>query len=150
MYHYEECGLSNVWLQDGYSIENDEEYGELVSIHSVHQLHEAIGIYLITHKSLLNGEEIRFLRKEMNLSQKNLAGLLGVGETSIRAWEAERGKIGSPTDRLLRAFYKEHAQGDGELKDLIDRLNHQERILEPQKVSFSYGDNHSWHADQAL
>ena len=145
MYHYEECGLGNIWLRDGYSVEEDEEYGELVSIHSVNDLHNAIGLYLITNKPELNGDEIRFLRKEMNLSQKNLAGLLGVGETSVRTWESERGKIGSPTDRLLRAFYKEHVQGDGELKSLIERLNHQERTFVPTEISFVYGANHSWH-----
>ena len=46
------------------------------------------------------------LRKELNLSQKNLAGLLGVSETSIRHWEADRGLIGKPTELLLRALYK--------------------------------------------
>ena len=70
MYHYEECSLSHIWLCNGYTIEQDEEYGELVSIHSVHDLHNAIGLHLITNKLELNGEEIRFLRKEMNLSQK--------------------------------------------------------------------------------
>ncbi|ATU52156.1 helix-turn-helix domain-containing protein [Acinetobacter baumannii] len=145
MYHYEECGLSNIWLQNGFTIENDEEFGELVSIQSVHELHNAIGLYLITHKPELNGEEIRFLRKELNLSQKNLAGLLRVGESSIRHWEAGRSLIGKPTDLLLRALYQEHVQGDGELRQLIENLNHQERTLVPSEISFSYGNNHSWH-----
>ncbi|KAA8731011.1 helix-turn-helix domain-containing protein [Acinetobacter qingfengensis] len=145
MYHYEECGLSNVWLLDGYTIENDDDYGETVSIASVYDLHKTIGLFLITQSPELYGEQIRFLRKELNLSQKNLAGLLGVGETSVRSWEADRGRIGSPTDRLLRALYKEHVQGDGELRNMIEKLNHQERTLVPKSVSFKYGNNHSWH-----
>ncbi|EMO2348194.1 TPA: helix-turn-helix domain-containing protein [Acinetobacter baumannii] len=145
MYHYEECGLSNIWLRNGFTIENDEDYGELVSIESVHELHNAIGLFLITQKPDLNGEEIRFLRKELNLSQKNLAGLLGVSETSIRHWEADRGLIGKPTELLLRALYKEHVQADGKLRSMIESLNHQERTLVPSEISFSYGNNHSWH-----
>ncbi|MDS7931835.1 helix-turn-helix domain-containing protein [Acinetobacter sp. V102_4] len=145
MYHYEESGLSNIWLQNGFTIENDEDFGELVSIQSVYDLHNAIGLYLITHKPELNGEEIRFLRKELNLSQRNLAGLLGVGESSIRHWEAGRSLIGKPTDLLLRALYQEHVQGDGELRKLIENLNHQERTLVPSEISFSYGNNQSWH-----
>lgn len=145
MYHYEESGLSNVWLQNGYTIEDDEDYGELVSIHAVHELHNAIGLYLIMQKPDLTGEEIRFLRKELNLSQKNLAGVLGVGETSVRSWEADRGQIGKPAELLLRALYKEHAQGDGALRNMIEQLNHQERTLVPNEISFSYGANHSWH-----
>lgn len=79
MYHYKECGLSNIWLHDGYAISECEEFGELVSISSVNELHKIIGLYLISEVPSLAGEQIRFLRKELNLSQKNLAGLLGGG-----------------------------------------------------------------------
>lgn len=144
MYHYEECGLSNIWLQNGFTIEEDDEYGELVSISSVHELHDTIGLFLITQKPELNGEEIRFLRKELNLSQKNLAGLLGVGETSVRNWESDRGLIGRPTELLLRALYKEQVQGNGKLRKMIEDLNHQERTLVNEEIRFSYGTNHSW------
>ena len=40
-YHYTESGLSNVWLENGYTIEQDPNYGELVSIANVRGLHEA-------------------------------------------------------------------------------------------------------------
>ena len=150
MYHYKECGLSNVWLIDGFKIEVDEEYGEMVSISSVHDLHKTIGLYLINEKPELNGSDIRFLRKELNLSQKNLAGLLGVNESSIRGWESDRGKIGTPADRFVRALYKEHVHGGGELKDMIEKLNHQERVHENGNVSFSLRDNGSWrHSEYA-
>lgn len=145
MYHYKECGLSNIWLHDGYTISECEEFGELVSISSVNELHKIIGLYLISEVPGLTGEQIRFLRKELNLSQKNLAGLLGVDESSVRNWESDRGRIGSPTDRLLRAFYKEHVHGDGELKNMIEKLNQQERAFTPSEASFTYGETHSWH-----
>ncbi|EMI5432793.1 helix-turn-helix domain-containing protein, partial [Acinetobacter baumannii] len=44
-----------------------------------------------------------------------------------------------------RALYKEHVQGDGKLRSMIESLNHQERTLVPSEISFSYGNNHSWH-----
>lgn len=144
MYRYEECGLSNVWLHDGYKIEEDELYGELVSISSVSDLHKAIGLYLINEKPELNGEEIRFLRKELNLSQKNLAGLIGVNESSVRNWETDRGDMSKPADRFLRALYKEHVHGGGELKAMVEKLNHQERNHASKSVSFSYNYNKSW------
>lgn len=143
MYHYEECGLSNVWLHDGFTIEEDELYGELVSISSIESLHNAIGLYLINEKPELTGEEFRFLRKELNLSQKNLAGLIGVNESTLRGWEAGN-KIGTPADRFLRALYKEHAHGGGELKEMIEKLNHQERTLASDNVSFTLRNNGSW------
>ncbi|MEB3754894.1 helix-turn-helix domain-containing protein [Acinetobacter sp. MD2(2019)] len=144
MYHYEECGLSNVWLIDGFEIEHDEAYGELVSIASVNELHKTIGLYLINEKPELNGEEIRFLRKELNLSQKNLAGILQVDESTVRNWESDRGKITKSAELLLRALYKEQAHGGGALMEMIEKLNHQERTLESDSMSFSYHRNRSW------
>lgn len=150
MYHYKECGLSNVWLIDGFKIQVDEEYGEMVSISSVHDLHKTIGLYLINEKPELNGEDIRFLRKELNLSQKNLAGLLGVNESSIRGWETGRGKIGTPAERFLRALYKEQVHGGGELKKMIEKLNQQESVHVDDSVSFSLRNNDSWkHSEYA-
>lgn len=144
MYHYEECGLSNVWLLDGYEIEVDEAYGDLVSISSVHELHKAIGLYLINEKPELNGEEIRFLRKELNLSQKNLAGILSVNESTVRNWESDRVAIGKPAELVLRALYKEQAHGGGALIEMIEKLNHQERTYESDNMSFLYDSNRSW------
>lgn len=144
MYHYEECGLSNVWLLDGYEVEVDEEYGELVSISSVHELHKTIGLYLINEKPELSGEEIRFLRKELNLSQKNLAGILKVDESTVRNWESGRVSITKPAELVLRALYKEQAHGGGALIEMIEKLNHQERTYESDNMSFSYDRNRSW------
>ena len=144
MYHYEECGLSDVWLIDGFKIVDDEEYGELVSIASVNELHKTIGLYLINEKPELNGEEIRFLRKELNLSQKNLAGILSVNESTVRNWESDRVEIGKPAELVLRALYKEQAHWGGALIDMIEKLNHQERTHETDNMSFSYSRNRSW------
>lgn len=144
MYHYKECGLTNVWLVDGFNIEVDEDYGEMVSISSVNDLHKTIGLYLINEKTELTGEEIRFLRKELNLSQKNLAGILSVDESTVRNWESERIAIGKPAELVLRALYKEHAHGGGALIEMIEKLNHQERIHESGEMNFSYSRNRSW------
>ena len=144
MYHYKECGLSDVWLIDGFKIVDDEEYGELVSISSVHDLHKTIGLYLINEKPELNGEEIRFLRKELNLSQKNLAGILRVNESTVRNWESDRVEIGKPAELVLRALYKEQTHGGGALIEMIEKLNHQERTIETNNMNFSYSLNHSW------
>lgn len=69
-------------------------------------------------------------------------------EYRVRNWKSSHARITSPTDRLLRALYKEHIHGDGELKAMIDKLNHQERILNTQGVSFSYTPSSSWHRDE--
>src|SRR3546814_6244956 len=67
MYHYTESGLRNVWLANGYKIRNVGGE-EAVAIHDVDELHRTIGRNL-ARKSRLTGAELRFLRKEMGLSQ---------------------------------------------------------------------------------
>jgi transcriptional regulator with XRE-family HTH domain len=88
-------------------------------------LHKAIGLWLVGQPVPLNGAELRFLRVEMELTQRDLAGILGAKEQTLRIWEKGRGKaIPGPVDRLLRAIYSEFATGDGSVRRLVDRLAH--------------------------
>ena len=78
-YRYHECGLSNIYLVNGFNV-IETPLGKAVSVHNVDGLHRAIGMFLITNCRNLSGDEIRFLRNEMLMSQKILSALLGVSE----------------------------------------------------------------------
>ena len=93
-YHYTECGLDNVWLLNGYMIEQHPNYGELFAIDHVDDLHRFIGRSLIALPRLLNGAEFRFLRRELDLSQKTLADLIGSNEQSVAKWEKSTRQTG--------------------------------------------------------
>lgn len=121
MHHYTSCGLRNIWLQNGYTT-HETSYGEGIAIHNVMGLHKAIGLNLVQNKPQLSGAEIRFLRKELDMPQSQLAALLGVSENSVRGWEKHRGKITKPTERLLRTIYQEYATGNSSVIGLIERL----------------------------
>lgn len=121
MFHYTSCGLRNVWLKNGFE-EKKTAYGKAIAIHNVEGLHRAIGLHLVTNKPRLSGAEIRFLRKELDLSQGALANMLGVGETTMRGWEKNRPKITKPAERLLRMMYREHVDGDGTIRKLVERI----------------------------
>lgn len=119
MYHYTESGLRNVWLANGYKTRNvgGEEF---VAIHDVEELHDAIGRCL-ARKPSLTGSEIRFLRKELGLSQNKLGNLLGVSEQTVSLWE-RRGRMPVACDRILRAFYLEYLDGNVKLQEMVERL----------------------------
>ncbi|MFA5892214.1 MAG: type II TA system antitoxin MqsA family protein [Actinomycetota bacterium] len=51
---------------------------------------------------LLSGSEIRRLRLSLGLTQADLEGLLGVGETTVGRWERGLYAQSKPADRLLR------------------------------------------------
>ena len=119
MYHYTESGLHNVWLANGYKVRTVG--GEdAVAIHDVDQLHRAIGRSL-AHKPYLTGTELRFLRKEMGLSQNRLAELLGSTEQTISLWERGR-RLPKAYDRLIRVIYLEKLDGNVRIREMIDRL----------------------------
>ena len=136
MYHYTESGLQNVWLKNGYVIRKTP-YGKSVSVHDVSGLHKAIGL-AIARKPNLTGAELRFLRKEMDMSQSALAKLIGSSEQNVSLWE-RRGRIPKTSDRLIRLLYAEHSDGKNvKIRELIERINAQDKGAH-EKLEFEKG-----------
>jgi len=121
MYHYTGCGLQNVWLRNGFTIRETSQ-GTAVSIHDLEGLHRTIGIHVAKNSPKLNKDEIRFLRKELEWPQVQLAEYLGVGETTVRNWERGDVEINPSAERLLRATYIHYFEGDGEVKRLVESI----------------------------
>lgn len=149
MYHYTESGLKNVYLRGGYTVlEMDEE--EAVSIHDVDGLHKVIGQDIINKSPALTGNEIRFLRKEMNLTQSSFAAILSVSEDSVRGWENDRTDIPGPADKLIRIFYSKHADGSDSLRQAIEdisRIDREEAANERnRRMNFEEGAEGLWRA----
>ena len=135
-YHYTECGLSNIFLLNGFkSIRTPR--GKAISISDVDGLHKAIGLWLVTSKKDLSGEEIRFLRHELLLSQNTLSKLLGVSEQAIRRWENGKVSMPKPSESLLRLLYREHIHNQGgkistmlkAIADLEETMNDHELLF---------------------
>ncbi len=119
-YRYTESGLTNVWLANGYTIRKTK-YGDGVSIHDMDGLHRALARAL-SNKPRLTGTEVRFLRKEMGLSQRGLGELLGVTDQAVSLWE-RKGQLPKTADRLLRLIYVEHDRGNAPIRTTIQRIN---------------------------
>lgn len=132
MYHYTESGLQNVWLKNGYVI-RETPYGKGVSIHDVAGLHKLIG-RTIARQPKLTGAQLRFLRKEMGMSQSALAALIGTSEQNISLWE-RRGHIPKTSDRLIKLLYMEYIGENQKIRELIDRINSQDRGVQ-EKFEF--------------
>jgi DNA-binding transcriptional regulator YiaG len=123
-YHYTESGLDHVWLENGYKIETHKNYGELVSINNARGLHEAIGRWLVAQPRTLTGAEFRFLRTELDMSQRTLAEILGAKEQSLAKWEKGRDRpvANKSAERLLRLAYINYLDGKPEFSSVIDRI----------------------------
>lgn len=143
LYHYSECGLNNVYLINGFkTIETFQ--GEATSIHDMDGLHNAIGIFLVLHQKDLSGDEIRFLRREMLMSQRTLSNLLGVSEQAIRRWENGKIKIPKPSESLLRLLYREHVNDqNGKIASVLKEISRLEEKL--SEIVFR-DTKHGWQA----
>jgi DNA-binding transcriptional regulator YiaG len=108
--HYTACGLDNVYLTSGYEV-RDVAGEQYISVRDVKELHETIAIYLVRQKKVLAGREVRFLRKQMELTQKELGGFLGVSDQSVARYEKDLTRLEGSSDSLLRLLVAGHVSG---------------------------------------
>ena len=131
--HYPECGLDDVYLLNGYE-RYETPYGSGVAVKGLDELRVAIALHLAARKKALNGKEIRFLRKEMDLTQSELARLFGVDAQTVARWEKGETTIAGPAELLLRVVFLEHACGEVKVHDLLQKLDETDAEMTDRKV----------------
>lgn len=136
-YHYTQCGLSNVFLSGGVTYK-DSPYGRTVHIANEAALLEEIGRLLIKKAHPLTGEELRYLRTELDLSQKRLGELLGKTAQSVASWE-KADTVPEHVNFLMRHIYSQAKGGRQSYVELVEELqqrdqsDYNELCLKPSK-----------------
>ena len=128
-YKYKESGLNNVFLQ------NIPVYKcscgiSFASIFRVSRLNELITQKLLEKPTLLNGEEIKFLRKSMYMSSKDFAKGLGVEKTTISKWENGSQQHREAYDRSIRFLFMINTKIKDEEKNRIIQVLQDKRLKE--------------------
>lgn len=133
MYHYTESGLPNVYLLNGFTVEtlDGEEY---TSIDDMNGLHKTIANAIIDSPKPLTHQEFRFLRIEMNVSQKTLGTRFGVTEQTIARYEKGESSIPRTTDAALRSLYMESQQKNNPVSYFLDLLADTEAKAAAQSI----------------
>lgn len=145
LYRYKGCGLDNIYLQNGYTVSKLQSGDEVISIEDIEGLHCAIALVIADSAAALDAKTFKFLRKELDMSQRQVAQMLDVEEQTVSLWERARHPLPQHADLLIRALIKEKASGNAELSKLIQRFNaldRQTRALEA-KVAFE-NDRGQW------
>ena len=135
MYHYTECGLSNIYLMNGVEKEtvDGEEY---TSIDDMGGLHITIAKAIIDGRSPLTHEEFKYLRVELNLSQKSLADRFDVSEQTIARYEKKQTQIPRTTDVSLRSLYMESLDNNSPVGYFLELLADTEAKEAAKEIKF--------------
>lgn len=132
-YHYTESGLDDIWLVDGYEI--DEE-GNLF-IYDIEALHEAIAMNIILSPEGIEPKEIRYIRHYLDWSQKALAEHLGVDAQSVARWEKGQHPIQAPAEKLLKILAMGYITDD-KISGIVDHLADIDNNRVSDKVKFTH------------
>ncbi|MDX3976698.1 helix-turn-helix domain-containing protein [Shinella sp.] len=108
-HHYTESGLQNVVIS-GIPVEVDDEGDEIITIPAINELHQVIALGIINHSKGMSGDELRFLRTEMGLTQSELAELVHKDKQSIGRWERGEIELNSSAEALIRRLAIEKLQ----------------------------------------
>ena len=127
LYHFDDAGLNNVWLANGYTL-RDTPYGSAVAIEDIEGLTRVICQALVRKPGRLVGSEFRYLRLHLRLSQKSLAKLFGNTEQSVANWE-KRGRVPLWADKHIRLLWEAAQNGQETVKRVVDRINEVERLV---------------------
>ena len=134
MYQYKTCGLNTVYLANGY--DTAEFDGEIAtSIHDIDGLHKAIGRNLAELSRALTGSEFRFLRVEMDMSQKALGLLLDKTDQSVANWEKSN-NIPRTSDVTVRHLYLESIGENPLMKSFLEQFNAVDRSHQEEHMNF--------------
>lgn len=138
---YRGCGLDNIYLTSGYHVRMvaGEEF---VSVHDADGLHQAIAMTLAQHRKVLSGKEVRFLRKFLDLTQRELGDLLGVSDQSVARYEKDQSALDGATDALLRILVVQRAEDGVNVRQLLECIRSSDDLSE-DCLTLEH-DDHEW------
>ncbi|ANY18795.1 hypothetical protein A6F68_00260 [Tsuneonella dongtanensis] len=145
-YEYKECGLEGIFLHNGYDI-IEHEGERFVSVVDTESLHRSIGEFLVVQKKELAPNEVRFLRKTMDLTQSELGRWMGKDSQTVARWEKGQTDIPTVADRLLRAIFLLRTMAPEERENFLDILKDIEDMddLTPRRVEMYLNRDGNWH-----
>ena len=105
-YRYTECGLDNVVIE-GIDMHVDDSGERVLHIPAVNELHRTIARGIVESDTRMSGQELRFLRTMVGLTQAELGKCLHRDAQSIARWEKNRTPIQPTSEMVIRLLAKE-------------------------------------------
>ena len=146
MYHYKACGLNNIFLKNGYT-KTSSPSGEGVSIHDLDGLHKVIAKGIAEKELPITPNEFKFLRIELDLSQKAIGKLMGKTDQIIAKWEKGTQDIPVLADKAVRDLYMDSIN-EGQVGGILEKLANLDRQLHELKLNLEETSN-GWDVELA-
>ena len=108
MHQYLGSGLDNIHLRNGYEVRQTASGAEVVAIDDIKGLHRVIAQSICDLARPLAAKEFKFLRKELDMSQRQVAAMVGVEEQTVSLWERGNTAINPAAEMLVRVLMREH------------------------------------------
>lgn len=118
--HYPYCGL-DIYLLNGFSravIDGEET----VTVEDMDGLWKAIAIHLVARKKMLTPAELKFLRQQLSMTQKELGQYLRVTDQTVARWEKGETELPGPADVAIRTAFLASPAAQPEGRELSDHL----------------------------
>lgn len=146
MIRWDDMGLKDVWLANGYE-RVKTPYGSGLRFDDVGGLTRAVCLALARKPGKLTGVEFRYLRSAgMELSQASLGKLMGIDAQSIARWE-KSGRVPKWANRMIRLVFEAHADGNAAIRRVVNRINDVDRLVH-QRIVLEQSPK-GWHARAA-
>lgn len=99
---YDGCGLPSVWLNN-VTVRNCHGCGnEELIIRAFSDLHHLIAFNICSKDTRFTKQEVKFLRKYLNMEEDKLGKYLQISGEIVKLWEEGKLEIDSISDRMLR------------------------------------------------
>jgi DNA-binding transcriptional regulator YiaG len=141
---YEACGLDEIYLLNGFKFES-RGGRKFIQIMDCEALHMEIARHLVLTRKVLSGKEIRFIRVQMDQTQRELAESLGLTSQTVARWEKDQIPIPGAADRLLRILFMVSLLDGEELHKMVSGLSEQIENMDASRVRpalFNHDDHH--------
>lgn len=145
-YEFKESGLPGLVLLDIELIKCGKCCNVDPVLSRVDDLMHVAAVAILEKPYRLQGEELRFLRKHIDVNQEEFARLLHVDKTTLSKWENNEDPIGVQSDLLARAMVISRDQRLQ--KRAADRIRAFEKIankrkrvrveVDPERLEYEY------------
>lgn len=100
MHEFQDAGLTDVFLSNGFLV-HETRHGRAVGICKVELLTHSVCVALALRTGKLRGNEFRYIRRALELTQATLASMFGRTEQTVANWE-KRNQVPLEASLLLK------------------------------------------------